>query len=88
MSTLIREETERSDAPRQARGGSLVLYYCTAHTVWAKDRSPITRYRDSWAFCVNGCGAGHEWRRIEPISYASLWGFGPTFLEVPASSTR
>ena len=57
-----------------------IHYYCIAHQVWAKDRSPITRYRDEWAFCVNGCGRGHEWREIEPVSYSSLWSFGPTFV--------
>jgi hypothetical protein len=57
-----------------------IRYYCIAHQVWAKDRSPITRYRDSWAFCVNGCGRGHDWREIEPVSYSSLWSFGPTFV--------
>jgi hypothetical protein len=60
---------------------SLVLYYCVAHHIWAKDRSQITRYQNSWAFCVNGCGPGHDWRRIEPISYQNLWSFGPTFVE-------
>lgn len=87
MSTLFREATERNDAPRQERaGGSLVLYYCIEHRVWAKDRAPITRYRDSWAFCVNGWGSGHDWRQIEPISYANLWSFGPTFVDRPANS--
>ena len=82
MSTVIHEATRRDEAPGQElRGGSLVLFYCIAHRVWAKDRSPITRYRDAWAFCVNGCGAGHEWRQIEPISYPNLWSFGPTFVE-------
>jgi hypothetical protein len=61
-------------------GSSLILYYCVAHHVWAKDRSPITRYQDSWAFCVNGCGRGHEWREIEPVSYSTLSSFGPTFV--------
>lgn len=62
------------------RSSSLVRYYCVEHRVWAKDRSPITRYRDAWAFCVTGCGPGHEWREIEPISYPNLWSFGPTFV--------
>jgi hypothetical protein len=88
MSTDIREETEQSQAPRQQDDpGALLLYYCVAHRVWAKDRSPITRYRDAWAFCLNGCGSGHEWRRIEPVSYPNLWSFGPTFVEQSASST-
>ena len=59
---------------------SLVLYYCVEHHVWAKDRSPITRYRDAWAFCVSGCGPGHDWREIEPITYPNLSSFGPTFV--------
>jgi len=60
---------------------AVIHYYCVAHQTWARDRSPITRYHDSWAFCVNGCDGRHEWRRIEPISYPNLWSFGPTFVD-------
>jgi hypothetical protein len=78
--TEIREED--IEAPQQRLvGGSLIFYYCVAHRVYAKDRAPVTLYRNSWAFCANGCGGRHEWRRIEPISYPNLWSFGPTFVE-------
>ena len=58
-----------------------IHYYCVAHQTWSTDRSPVTRYRDAWAFCVAGCGRGHDWREIEPVSYSSLLSFGPTFVD-------
>lgn len=67
--------------PRRLAGDALIRYYCVAHRAAARDRSPITRYRDSWAFCANGYGDGHEWIPIEPISKVNLWAFGPTFVD-------
>jgi hypothetical protein len=60
--------------------GALVHYYCVAHRTAARDRSPVTIYRDSWAYCLNGCVGAHEWRSIEPTTYAALLSFGPTFI--------
>lgn len=60
-------------------GGALILYYCVAHQSVTKDRSPVTIYRSSWAYCLNGYGGRHEWIPIKPISRADLQSFGPTF---------
>jgi hypothetical protein len=82
MSPAVAEAIDSGEAQlRRASRGSSIVYYCVVHRVWAEDRSPITRYRDRWAFCVNGCTGTHDWRRIAPVSFTNLRVFGPTFLD-------
>ena len=65
----------------QGQRDGLITYYCVAHRTPTAGRSPITIYRGSWAYCVNGYAGQHDWSRIEPTSAAGLRGFGPTFVE-------
>jgi hypothetical protein len=69
-------------------GGAVVRYYCIAHRPAAGDRSPVTIYRDSWAYCGSGYDGTHEWRPIQPTSHADLLTFRPTFTASTRSRRR
>ncbi len=69
------------ERPRRQVGDAFLRYYCIVHRTVAKDRAPVTIYQNSWAYCVSGSDVTHEWIPIEPISYADLRSFGPTFLD-------
>jgi len=74
--------------PRTLVGGAVVRYYCITHRPGAGDRSPVTIYRDSWAYCGGGYGGTHEWRAIQPTGHADLLTFGPTFTASTRSRPR
>jgi hypothetical protein len=59
---------------------SLIRYYCVAHRERSNDRSPVTIYQGSWAYCPYGYGPGHEWLAIKPVSDVDLVRFGPTLI--------
>jgi hypothetical protein len=78
MTTALRQpSTTAGKGRRRIVNGARISFYCAAHRVAALDRSPVTIYRNAWAYCPHGYGAGHAWSAIEPMTMSQLRMLGP-----------